>query len=942
MNDLSSESGSAHSASTSRSDSDDPSHQTTSQTTNELTRGDLKDKSTEERGTAGSILPQTPRGLLKTPKGVTPYSFGLSFLPSFSFNSPVYAVSPNRFFNINNLNKFFHRKLDSVSSMGKDVFGLSTPAKPGNKFLDSLTKESDMWSTFPYEEDKKSEFLTPRKLLKGQKNDVSPNKHNLEVTPFKHENLHLTPFKDLHTPSKSENSQNHGGLLKQDDLQLTPFKETPRRLSHINLPPIAQPEVRDMPILPKITISEHISKKSKLSPNNSIASQIDSAIDSPRKNVSSTISASKSVQSAVTPSSLDNERVWHPELDQILIGCFIKYRDFRETHTAASANIVLKNTSQNKILLRMLFNKTGILRTSKQISSRLFRLTKSKKLEKQSKYCKNYTTRGFATPNPTPATATGKSFLDSIKTNEILDDDLDMLLSSPTIGTVGEFTLHPKIVQMSYKNGNEEHVFTRLGSVSDRYTTLQSITKSHPYLDGSIMSRMESPIWMISHNINVKLDELNIQGQFESFMKLSVSTASTVNMLNWKCYTQVFDDPQRSNCIYLNIDLVNGYKKANGKYELNQPFMKTFFRGYINFLINGSMDHTPLTMTQVIFNNSLDEKYEFTEESKVHGYFVHDVKFSDEGNFGSNFEITRIGKDDQSDDEDDNETVLADSSPYKSENEQREHVEHSEQLLNGLVTGQFVNGQLVNGQLVNGQLVNGQPVNVQHELNDQTEQQSQREELIQRQQHEIQKLIREHQNQQNQLTQNMQINHNQHSQQTQHVQHIQHIQHNQQMQLSHPPLTFSQSTSNINQLNNFNQQSNSVSPEIANYGMLTSTPKPQEQIMVNLGGAFVPFHSLHPKVQEQYIMNKPAPVQNNYFPYNSNSAPASQTQFFPGQPTGRALQPKNLNNKITFGPILEYDPSKDTSTLPKAKNGAIGTHRFPVNTPLNMYKPKKR
>ena len=83
-------------------------------------------------------------------------------------------------------------------------------------------------------------------------------------------------------------------------------------------------------------------------------------------------SVAYSTKSNSSSSAIADDKVWWPELDDVLIKSLYKYKKFKEDQDSFNASSILKKTSQNKIISRMLLNKTGILRTTKQISSRIF------------------------------------------------------------------------------------------------------------------------------------------------------------------------------------------------------------------------------------------------------------------------------------------------------------------------------------------------------------------------------------------------------------------------------------------------------------------------------------------------------------------------------------------------------------------------------------------
>jgi len=1070
--------------------------------------------------------PQTPRStntINPQFKGITPtFSFGLSFLPSFLFNSPLTSVSPNKFFNVtNNLSKAIKR-LDPEDKTKSNIFtSESTPqySSHANKFLDSLTKSH----TSDEDQDHKDTINTQEDsvdMWSSLGGDSNVNQSNL-TSIYEDEDFGKDKLDTFLTPNKF----------------MLPIKLTQASESKL-----------DSAVSMSIKDGSKALKKRKLSassvqdsPNNSIASHIDSTIYSPvpnrQKSVSSlsnepmsAVSASGGSRSFTNPISTSStslvnlgsdlgDKVWYPELDQVLIKSLFKYRDFRENHARYNSTSILKNTSQNKILSRMLFNKTGILRTSKQISSRLFRLVKSKKLDKS-----NMTSSMLENTIPTPnvqensigttgtihdeiedliqtpleslissASHMCSNQLDSIKTNQIIDHELDLLLSSPSNDHLHNccYTLMPKEFKISFHQNNklsnsmESHDFAQLHQVRNTSLTTKSLLDEHQHLNQRVIEKLKSeniPVWLVNHEMNLDINSpqlftstpispfnqinpvqpqksLNfLNGNFESFLKAEVNfsvanddkSSFKPSLLSWKCLTQIYGDKSCTAMLLENVDIINGYYSTeHDNFNLQIPFMKNFFAGHLAFLINGSNNNQNLTVKQTIYNNNLDDfevdSFNFNEEkSNIYGFLLHEFKFDNFSDLkGSTFTIVNFVDDHDKntslasftsepapiDDKfDDNETVVADSSPFKSSpksqhsnfkdspykrdlnsNNLKLNIEKNE--------SNFTNQGPMSAPIYNSEIV--------HEFNQSILKQQERLSI--------------------------------------HV--------NRQQELRQPVLNHSRSTGNIGTFKTTSSSPVFTSPDFQtkNAGAGTSpfdtslmafTPLPtsapsmtanamnlpsqfhqpaQPQLMVNMGNGYVPFNSLHPNLQKQYMLvhrqfeiqkqeqqklylqqfEKSSHLQGEvlnaqqFFPVqqqqqqqqqsqqqsqqsqqqsqqqhqqyfnsiNINSAPASQTQFNippdPQQPISnlnmqsimqnqtqyypqlttlpqgtplvtpmvKESNKENLKPKeIKFGPILEYDPSKDSKRIQQRKVSKHGTgiHSFPINTPVSMYKPKKK
>ncbi|EGV63225.1 hypothetical protein CANTEDRAFT_135056 [Yamadazyma tenuis ATCC 10573] len=162
----------------------------------------------------------------------------------------------------------------------------------------------------------------------------------------------------------------------------------------------------------------------------------------------------------------------------------------------------------------------------------------------------------------------------------------------------------------------------------------------------------------------------------------------------------------------------------------------------------------------------------------------------------------------------------------------------------------------------------------------------------------------------------------------------------------------------------------------------------RQQLMVNVGSGYVPFGSLSQELQERYMgvqkqfeLQQQQQIQqallqqiqmNNLAGTNLQphqgiamntgniplSAPASQTSFADPASKSYNTGQKKHSKPIKFGPMLEYDPSKDnaaaaaaaeaaSAALAKAKargesRPGVSVLNIPRDTPVYIYKPPKR
>lgn len=637
------------------------------------------------------------------------YSFGLGFLPSFQFNSPrninmLTSLSPQRFFQVsNNLSK----ALNGNKKDDKNVFNPNTPSRIPNKFLDSLSSVNR--SNEDHDENDESALWSAN----GSENtNLTSMTMSYDQTPLK-----------MATPKKHKRTN-----LSQGEF-LTPNK-----------------------LLLHRTDNSIISKKRRLSieasPNSSIASRLETIASPPR--------SQRSVTRRSSSTSSSDDKVWNGELDDILISSHLKFKAFKKNNT--SDLMILKNVSQNKVLSRMLLNKTGVLRTPKQIASRLFKLTKSMK-DRRSSITSNSTmgnlldhaerTRSSnAVLDESPSLndeineiirtpledliGSAASHIDSISSAEInaqIDKELDLIFS-PSDLQVSPFpsAIHNSIngevndFQIFYDptNSNSKHHFIKSHSNSHRsmYLSTESLLNNMKILrnqndvtsklSDAIIKNFEQkklPVYQLSSHINLnmtsqnKFDSLDSvisnsnpldldNGKINSFLKLTIGNPEnkTMNWMQWKCYSQIFNGDK---LLFSANDPVMGYANATNQFEIDLPFLKNFWGGFLSLLINGNDDQNilkSLTILQIIYDNEdmsigLCLIHRFDKYNKAGNSTIQPLKYT-----GSKGDLNDLQEVDEEQDEptqvdldssvlrsaqrvnsteDDNETVLASSSPAK-------------------------------------------------------------------------------------------------------------------------------------------------------------------------------------------------------------------------------------------------------------------------------------
>lgn len=1053
--------------------------------------------------------PQTPRSTSNGARsGVTPsFSFGLGFLPSFQFSSPmniINSLSPQRFFQVsNNLDKVVDAKNeleherheieyekkdrsdDKQTKTKKNVFNSFTPppssGTTNNKFLDTIASQ-----------------VSKQHSQKAEENNYS-NDISIDVSSLNTDNAagnDTTDLTSLYVDESRAAIVTPKTNFKNENLHEPQLKAAPKLIPIKPRTDILVDSVDSSTPLPR-SFNASVSKSSKKrkishdfteSPSTSIASKIDS-LASP-----ATRKLSRTDTSSIGSANAYNDKVWYPEIDEILLSSYLKFRTFKEHQEPNSS--ILKYSSQNKILSRMLLNKTGILRTPKQIASRLFRLTK---LKRPAKYKKDYNESPILNEELDALMNTPlEDLIDSNKIDSIDSEDKElggMLSSSPIfIRSSNEketpfpdfkanlpekrccYSLHPKELSIMFNDKidhHNSHKFTTFHSSSHTSMTQSKLrnklnTNINKELNNSLLSKLISydiPIWLVLNTLNVSGNKaispssdlspfsstpsisktpkvMNLEGgSFSSYMKINVTINSgkTPDMLQWKCMAKVYNGER---LILKKNEIVNGYlNDLDNTFDLQIPFLKDFWSGYLSFLNDGHDDDNELQNLSVIQIIYEDDK-ELCRTSSVYGVIIHEFRkelFSDGTSHLTSIRIKdRTSSLVEVEEVDDNATEIADSSPCKNSSPLGKQISPSLLRTNQNLkidifkaNNSFISQGPFTAPIYDASTVQKFNPNIV----------KQQEQLkLQIQHHQIQQQLLNKMQLQGKLQVPLQAPFQAQSQpqlQTQQsVQGQEEISINKNIQCQ-PTLIPSRSTGNITQSRKFsqpesqfgsqnidmqtklqaiesssflvqNQNENELLRSKGPYlntprlhdGMITSThnkimnaginnsqlhssqgqnPIPiQGQIFNNpvrtvpshqqvIANGYTPFNDFHSETQGQYILQQQCQFQQQqqrqqmYMMYNqmqqqfqdnfaaNNATPTNQTAG--GQQNKKIKVSNSDSNKenvkpkeITFCPILEYDPSKDMNHAQKkstSKQG-IGIHRFPVNTPVSMYKPKKK
>lgn len=882
--------------------------------------------------------PQTPRSKsTRSGNCLTPsFTFGLGLLPSFKFASPrnlslLSSISPHRFFN-----RFSKGKQDlsvpgeEVQPVGHldtnnaDFFDLFSPNDANASFIDDIStgKKFDIDST--------ADLISTSTGIWSLANDT-PNA-----------TLNLTSIHEEHSNAKDTEL-----FLSPDDL----FLRNPIQLGTKESPTLLSSPLDDD------TNKTVVSRKRKLS-------------DPPESPCMLLASQIESYGSPFTPStSLEindksSSKVWTSQLDKALASCYEKYLQFKDKQSPDS--LAFKYTSQNKILARMLFNKTGVERTAKQVSSRLLRLTKNRRER--------------------PICSTSDL---NIKESVQLVPDVPTIMSSPLCMTrrsslnresldltLGEFTM--SFIYKSPIHG--VHNFAKLvgphpassssSSVMDVKKKLQienSVLSSDFDKIAGKLSTQRVPVYSVSSQLNLKPNEgatstpaspftnprlFSIEnGNYLCHLKLKVaSNVSNDNFLSWKSYICLYKD--NNKVLSKSREQINGYKVSNGSFELQVPFLNNFWGGYLTYLSNGSNafnDLKDIHIIQVIYEGD-DESF-----GTIHGFFSYkfDAARTDLGSttyccikLQANLEL----------DVDDNETVVASSSPEKPPSK----------------TGLSINTALANMNSAEDPMsIPSYDASYLHRFNPNYQQHDSRTsgairpvsasaafhldvpfqrspdslntpaslatiggrrqsagQIMSHDSHEAMPLERQLPAQFMQsipyvpqgpfpvpVSQPSQLP----------PQQPPHQPSQQMLPNSHYPIQYAQGMPMMPVEVNEGPNKNMRFDHMGNPTDVSVAPP-------ILGGLVPP---------QQW--GRAYPVTDHFGQAPINSAPASQVRFFPKNASA-TLDQKNVNKSgptITFGPILGYDPSKDMKEHTKKAKSSINFHKFLLN-PQVMYKPKKK
>lgn len=840
--------------------------------------------------------PQTPRSNAKSGVSITPsFTFGLGLLPSFRFASPrnlnlLNSLSPQRFFNKftkreeekKDENPFEHSEIAVSDDPEKATFDL-------DKHSDSLcTDSADIW------------LLT---------ND----------SQYQSLSLNLTSVNEDTPPKSCEPFLSPHDIFLKKPAEIKEASET------------SPAEKGDTPA----SACSSIKRKRSIE-------------DSPCGAVIAEISKHDSPVTTVPPyGELEkaSKELWFAELDDVLVRCRKKYRAFKDSQSPGSTTLT-KLTSQNQVLSRMLYEKTGVRRSSKQIASRLSRLRKAELTRNKS------------------------------KSHEVTFPPLSLVPSSPGTPPL-DFAFRKMQLSFTYRQAVQGiHNFFLLEESPHDCPTLspEDVTKEMSLRNRRcredferILLRLEEvPIYSVTGVMNLKPTKCQTStpvspltdpalfsddnGDFLSFVEFKVAAKQrNVQFLSWRSLTTIYKDEDK--VLLSTREQINGYRDDDNTFNLQVPFMNHFWAGYLTFLSNGSnntADIKNLVITQTIFEGD-DET-----TGVIHGFLKYTFEIASHSGGKGIIKVSKIRKTEKpfEDDLDENATVLAHSSPFKSSPNKGDLSVNTHLANQGLNVLPTYNASLVQ-QNLSQELQGRQPLTAisqntnhfQHAVQSSTPYSAVDPPTT----HPFNASA-------GQMPQNFypgvtpswspnsQYNPSLQSQMAAQAAAI---------QAAAQSMPLRQGSANNEQFAQDRFVSNAQTSHNLNGAAMTMQRRPD----LGFDGDFAANGMTQsiPSWQSHGYPNAPPQYMNHMTQPSINSAPASQLHFFPpnevrqntsvsrksSHKTGEIGDNKPNNNNITFGPIMGYDPSRDNKQQPKKPKNGMNIHKFSLN-PQIMYKPKKQ
>ncbi|OBA18044.1 hypothetical protein METBIDRAFT_227294 [Metschnikowia bicuspidata var. bicuspidata NRRL YB-4993] len=329
----------------------------------------------------------------------------------------------------------------------------------------------------------------------------------------------------------------------------------------------------------------------------------------------------------------DPKKVWTKALDDELMRCFQKYSAFKQTQAPGEA--LLRGSSQNKVLSRMLEKKTAVHRTPKQVSGRLLKLLKS---------------------------AAPKLVVDPVAESTPLKQEPRPLphLALPQKASQAEAVgaaLDTFNMSFQYTNPNQKHhVFASLsGNDSASYSALsvEEARKRLPQTNGHFLAQfdklaqqlLQQGVVVQNVSCDLRLDPgapslcglvspmdcprqfAEENGSFLMYLAVTLREDSFPDAFaTLKSTTTVYKGAGQA--LFTRQESINGYRQENKSFRFDVPFLRPFWAGVLTFVVNGSSD--PSDLESLIVLQTICDDTE--SEKKIYGFFVYRFRASGSGN----------------------------------------------------------------------------------------------------------------------------------------------------------------------------------------------------------------------------------------------------------------------------------------------------------------------
>lgn len=627
---------------------------------------------------------------------------------------------------------------------------------------------------------------------------------------------------------------------------------------------------------------------------------------SPSAVIAAKISQDTVPETPVNIKPLAVSKTWTPALDHAMLQCQERFKEYRRKHS--SDGTAHKLSTQNKILSRLLFSTTGVNRTAKQISARLNRLSKAN------------VSKAIVSP--------------SYSAHSVAEDSHNLLLS-PVSAASREFcdtegsmlTMRDFSVAFNYKHLIQgSHFFTKL-ILSPKASQCVTIERARKAIDinnalfdqdFALMTdklvAQNVPIFNVTATMDLRpaeqmtstptspLTNPNLftldNGHFLTYMNVGVSGKKCKDLfISWKSAITIYKGTESR--LLQSRESVNGYKNGDGNFTLEVPFLNNFWSGYLTFLSNGSNrfdELKSLYILQVIYDG------EDQELTNIHGMFTY--RFDIAPNSSGCASVTPlIVKGGDAASLDDNATILASSSPLNG----------SPNRFNFSIDTELANRSTSPGPMS----VPTYNANLLYKLNPNYDLAPARPPLSR----------------------------------------FNSVPHQIPIRLSFDPyihMAQSYSSSDLLTIPSAGQKGMMSVPHPSPYnhqlqpgvpysaGPVSSEGQYQEgamhaQYLAPPAMAVVGPHGVGPTPIATSRWQAPLQGPMNVPVVTATSAPASQLRFFPNDAAPAAKEATRPT--ITFGPILEYDPSESHRSQPKRSKGNPSISTFRLSRQI-MYKPK--